>query len=273
MRWIVWALSQSVVSLFAVSLFVWPATGYAASAEQVQGRMSADAASGAPLVAHVIVALCDVDSQGVVPPPDTTMCDTDKPGRNLYWGALYGVRTHLKRSGWQKVDAEGDLAAGVVDRVVYKTTIKRGGKDVTAYVVAEAHDGRKIRSAIQSFLAYSSGYQAGTLKLKGVDLPVGGAAHVVAFVGHNGLMDFDKPQPAKTKKDDRARSSVVLACASKSYFQDTLTGQPGSWLPGPVVARVVRSIDLLPGRCRFRSTGAAGRSGPGSCRYPWSPGR
>lgn len=185
--------------------------------------MTTDAKAGALLVAHVIVALCDVDSQGVVPPPDTTMCDTDKPGRNLYWGALYGVRTHLKRSGWKKVDVKGDLPTGVVDRVVYKTTIARAGKNTTVYVVAEAHDGRKIRTAIQTFLGYASGYNAAVLEAGGVQLPVGGAAHVVAFVGHNGLMDFSKPEPPKTKKDERARSSVVLACASKPYFEETLT--------------------------------------------------
>ena len=48
-----------------------------------------------------------------------------------------------------------------------------------------------------------------------------GGANLVAFVGHNGLMDFNlENQPSKI--DDEKRDAVILACASRNYFSKPL---------------------------------------------------
>jgi hypothetical protein len=44
----------------------------------------------------------------------------------------------------------------------------------------------------------------------------------LAYVGHNGLMDFSLESPAPAEIESPARSAIVLACASKSYFLDHL---------------------------------------------------
>ncbi len=44
-----------------------------------------------PRTIHVIVALRDNASQGIVPVP-AALGNGDDPARNLYWGARYGVR-------------------------------------------------------------------------------------------------------------------------------------------------------------------------------------
>ena len=49
-----------------------------------------------PLRVHVTVALCDNASQGIVPVP-AAIGDGDDPRTNLYWGAMYGVKSWLKR--------------------------------------------------------------------------------------------------------------------------------------------------------------------------------
>ena len=49
------------------------------------------------LVAHVLVALCDNENQGIVPVPKTLGNGLDLRN-NLYWGALYGIRTEFKKS-------------------------------------------------------------------------------------------------------------------------------------------------------------------------------
>ena len=46
---------------------------------------------------HVFVALCDNDNQGIVPVP-SKLGNGQDPKNNLYWGALYGVKTHFKNS-------------------------------------------------------------------------------------------------------------------------------------------------------------------------------
>ena len=48
-----------------------------------------------------------------------------------------------------------------------------------------------------------------------------GSAEVLAYVGHNGLMDFKLKSQAKSR-DDRKRKAIILACASKSYFKSEL---------------------------------------------------
>ena len=54
-------------------------------------------AQGPTKTIHVFVALCDNDNQGIVPVPKKLGNGND-PGNNLYWGALYGIRTYLKKS-------------------------------------------------------------------------------------------------------------------------------------------------------------------------------
>ncbi len=41
---------------------------------------------------HIFVALCDNKNQGIVPVPPI-LGNGEDPKNNLYWGALYGVKT------------------------------------------------------------------------------------------------------------------------------------------------------------------------------------
>jgi hypothetical protein len=50
-----------------------------------------------PRVVHVFVALADNEHQGIVPVP-AFLGNGDDPGRNLYWGAAFGVRTFFKNA-------------------------------------------------------------------------------------------------------------------------------------------------------------------------------
>src|SRR5688572_3113284 len=76
---------------------------------------------GAPLRVHVTVALCDNATQGIVPVPPA-IGDGNTPRTNLYWGAMYGLKTWLKRDGW-KVEKAAAPHAFVLERVVARKTI------------------------------------------------------------------------------------------------------------------------------------------------------
>jgi hypothetical protein len=81
-------------------------------------RLARDARPGVPLVAHVFVALCDHDHQGIVPVP-RHLGNGQDPAGNLYWGARYGVRTYLTRdAGWRRVESTSPAPAGVLERLV-----------------------------------------------------------------------------------------------------------------------------------------------------------
>ena len=150
--------------------------------------------SAEPLRVHVTVALCDNATQGIVPVP-AAIGDGNDPRTNLYWGAMYGVKSWLKRDGW-KVEKIASPHPFVLERITARKKI--GNRDVV--LTADAWRGSRIREAITSFLERTS--------MDGAD--------VVAYVGHDGLMEFDvAPRVHRATKKPR---SIVLACASLQYF-------------------------------------------------------
>ena len=145
------------------------------------------------------------------------------PKSNLYWGALYGLRTHLARSaGWEKLSTVKSPEEHILERAVFRAGVQRNGSEVAVYLVADAWDGAHIKGAIDRFLEQSAGDKVETIRLAigptPVELQAGGAAHLVAYVGHNGLMEFSVSSSAPESPDEVPRSSLVLACASKEYF-------------------------------------------------------
>jgi len=48
-----------------------------------------------------------------------------------------------------------------------------------------------------------------------------GAADLVVYIGHNGLMDFTVAQPQR-EPNAGARQAIVLACKSRPHFQPRL---------------------------------------------------
>ncbi len=165
---------------------------------------------------HVFVALCDNEHQGIVPVPDELGNGQD-PRNNLYWGALYGVRTFLKRSkAWDLVATEKAPADGVLERVVFRH--RRTG----AHLVADAYRGDRIKNAVQDFLDAAAANRAMTLAIRERQIGIHGQADLVVYVGHNGLMDFDVAQ-TKRAGAVKGKGAIVLACKSKPYFQPRLS--------------------------------------------------
>jgi len=186
-------------------------------ADDAAGRVRADVRAGRPLVVHVVVALCDNVHQGIVPVPPH-LGHGDDPDGNLYWGARYGVRGYFDRApGWKRVGTEKRPADGVLERVVYEARVD-GARVV---LVADAWDGARMADALVRFLEMAAGRGAATARAGGADVAAGGGAHVVAFVGHNGLMDLGTVS-AGAGPPSPARAAIVLACASRSYFTPLL---------------------------------------------------
>jgi hypothetical protein len=175
-------------------------------------------------VIHVVVALCDNEFQGIVPVPKA-LGDGRNPDTNLYWGAAFGVRTFLpKRGGWSIV-ARGPGTGAVLERIVLKKEVARGNRQVPVYLIADAWNGAFIRDATVRFLSMAAGREAERVPVKALASPLsaGGDAHLVAFVGHDGLMDFSLERTPTANPKATPRSSIVLACASKAYFGGHLT--------------------------------------------------
>lgn len=177
-------------------------------------------------IAHVFVCLCDNAHQGIVPVPKALGNGQD-PKSNLYWGAMYGVKTFLRRSPhWRQIAgarvALGADAGAVLDTAVFELA----GRPKT-YLLAEAFDGAKMPSALQRFFEAAAGRLARVAAWgrgeRQTVVRAGGAADVVCFVGHNGLMDHRLSHaPRRAAGAAGPARAIVLACKSRDDFVEPL---------------------------------------------------
>lgn len=219
-------LRNAILVMVTVLLSSALSVSLAATGAETQERMSRDLSAGQPVVVHVIVALADNANQGIVP-VSQQLGNGQEPRTNLYWGALYGVRTYLARQGgWSKLPVAQPVDTRIRERVLFFSQLQRKGKTVPVYIVADAWDGAAIKPAIERFLTAASGDTVEKITFRqgarDASISAGGSAHLLAFVGHNGLMDFAVSGPDKRSDQAAAGSSIVLACSSKSYFHDKL---------------------------------------------------
>jgi hypothetical protein len=154
--------------------------------------------AGRPLVVHVIVALCDNKHQTFLT-------------RNANWEIVGELRDRLQE---------------VLEKIVFHSTVSRCGREMDVYLVAEAWDGAAIESAIERFMWMAAGYRSESVKVKTSsgfeELRAGGSAHLVAYIGHNGLMDFSLGNLPMEASGTQRPSAIVLACRSKPYFSGLL---------------------------------------------------
>ena len=166
-------------------------------------------------VIHVFVSLADNVNQGIVP-VSATLGNGDNPTTNLYWGAAFGVKTFFtKNKDWQLLSATENPRSGILERCVFKHRSRE------LFLVADAYQGKEIRRATVDFLAAAAGEPGDKLTVGQTEFNIHGSSELVAYVGHDGLMDF-KLTKSPQQRDKRQRQAIILACASKQYFTQPL---------------------------------------------------
>jgi hypothetical protein len=181
---------------------------------------------------HVFVALADNQHQGIVP-VTPILGNGDDPQHNLYWGSAYGVKAFFSRSSdWERVACGEKPKAEILERCIFKF------RAANVYLVADAYRGIEIKQAILDFLDSAAGGGAETISVAAasgtVKLRIHGGANLVAYVGHDGLMDFQLVRFPR-QKNAAHRDAIILACASKQFFSEALrtTGaSPLIWTTG-----------------------------------------
>ena len=200
-------------------------TGLAAFAVHPHARTDAR-----PKVVHVFVALADNGNQGIVPVP-ARLGNGQDPPNNLYWGAAFGVKTFFKKSSrWKTISCAPGPNPAILERCVFRRS------DRDAYLVADAYDGARIRQAIQDFLNAAAGATSPSVRIGPNETAPDtlGDADLVAYVGHDGLMDF-QVSPVAGANDGRIRKFIILACASKPFFEKYMKqsgSEPLLWTTG-----------------------------------------
>jgi hypothetical protein len=99
-----------------------------------------------------------------------------------------------------------------MERLVFKN-INSG-----TYLVADAYNGKYIRDCTRDFLRSSCGQLKDTVHYQVKNLGIAGNAQLIAYIGHNGLMDFDVPGDF-SNTDGVKRNVMMLACSSRHYFE------------------------------------------------------
>ena len=210
-------------NLLVVVLLVCSGYGITAMVSHTQVRMDNDIAAAKPIVIHVSVALADNKNQWIVPVPEKIGNGQDAR-TNLYWGAMYGLKTYLlNKADWSEVASVQVDDKRILERLVLKKRFHRKQRQVTVYLVADAWNGKYIEDTIKQFMRYNAGSDVLKMKVGNKELFAGGMAHLIVYIGHNALMDYGgakgylvaEQEPAKDNPDN---DSIVLACKSRSYF-------------------------------------------------------
>lgn len=264
-----------------VLLWSSPVAALAQSGVELEGlydRIAADVQAGAPLRVKLFVALCDNDSQGIVPVKNPRICDGDAPRRNLYWATSGGLQAYLDRNGWKRARYE-ERGDGAVVRVHarWRKSVFAGGAlrergvrgRVGVEIEALAYRGLEIRRAMEDYLKAS--------RASVDDEP----AHVLGYIGHNYLLD-GPVDVAPAVAHVPARGAFALACLGTGTISTRLNAPglavllhnrgltyPGAWTVGGIVRGLAeghspRDIHRLAARyfadARGKSRGAIRRA-------------
>lgn len=148
---------------------------------------------------HVFVALCDNKTQGIQP-VGKKIGNGDDAASNLYWGCSDGLSRYFKRSKLWKLNPE---KSPVTEPILQRLKFLHHSGSIK--LTADAYRGARLK---QCLIDFEKAVTSGEYDL-------------VAFIGHNGLMDFTIPSPPTQQK--KKTDVIVLCCKSDPYFSARLT--------------------------------------------------
>lgn len=168
---------------------------------------------------HVFVALADNQNQWIAPVPQA-LGNGEDPRNNLYWGALYGVRTYFRKApDWEYLEGVKQPSGAILERIVFRH------RNSGFFLIADAYKGSEITAAIKAFLNAAAGNYPGRILLNHQPLMTHGGADLVVYIGHNGMMEplvNIRVRLERIKRGKQPREAIILACQSKRYFEKRL---------------------------------------------------
>jgi hypothetical protein len=151
-----------------------------------------------PAEIRVFVALADNATQGIVPVP-AKIGDGNDAVHNLYWGCDEALPPVFRASAdWKLLSREAGAKPAIIERLRFAHWSGQW------QLVADAYRGSAIRECtVDFFQALASDESVDRLPL-------------VAYLGHDGLMDFALPADAAHRGP--GRQAIVLCCMSERFF-------------------------------------------------------
>jgi hypothetical protein len=195
-------------------------------------RVIEDITRGKPLVAEVHVPLCD---NTIIRCGNAKLGDGDSLDGNLLWTTTPGFGAWFVRRGtpWKRVARHRTtghpdvLAIDVYRRKVSTPAAWRKRGAPTTFevdLVIRAWRGKAIDTALAQYAKDVSGGPAREVVLDDkTTLHAGGAAQLVAWVGHNRLMDLDTAY-AWPKPGAAVTGTIAIACHTAAYMEAEVSG-------------------------------------------------
>jgi hypothetical protein len=133
---------------------------------------------------------------------------------------------------------------------------KAKNKSENCYIVADAYDGRYIKKCTVDFLHSASGQLKDTIQVDGNELGINGNSKALAYIGHDGLMDFELDEKF-INMDSKTRDVFILACISKRFFARYVINakaNPLIWSTGLMAPEAYTLHDALEGYIKNESS-------------------
>lgn len=186
----------------------------------IEAQLKKKVAECKPLIAHIFVPLCDNEHQGIVP-TTASLGNGFNLRSNLYWATSTGMKRYFKeKKQWQFIKSSKNVYGDsvVLERVVFKRTYPN---KAVVYLIADAYRGDKMLETVNHFLRAASNNYTEQLKVDDTTIiAIHGAADLVAFNGHNGLLDLYYDQPNQWyNMPNYQKDLVVIACYANEYFE------------------------------------------------------
>jgi hypothetical protein len=152
-------------------------------------------------IIHVFVALCDNANQQIIKVPPKIGNGRDLEN-NLYWGCKFGTKTFLKaQNDWELIQTIPNTCEYILERCIFKH------KTADVLLVADAYAGEFIEKCTSNFLQSCAGNFNSSFVLAKDSISCGGNADLLAYVGHDVLMDVFFGRYFNGKPRNQARSN------------------------------------------------------------------
>jgi len=200
---------------FSILISVFCFSQHVENRTQIINYLQAKINTNQPLVAHILVPLCDNEHQGIVPTSASIGNGMD-PDHNLYWATSKGVKRYFKElKDWKMERLSYDIGDNILQRVTFSKSFPNGAK---VYLVADAYRGDRMPECLDDYFNSLSDHKTDTLIIGNDTIGINGGADLVAFNGHNGLMD-ENTKFEKATSQTRPKDAVSISCASRGYFK------------------------------------------------------
>ncbi len=179
----------------------------------IRERIDSIQKNGGELVVHCLVPLCDNENQGIVP-VSKSLGDGLNLRTNLYWATGHGMKAYYQKSSrWKTLKIYQPESPDILERCVFQSKIGKA----TVYLITDGYRGDRMPECLDDYFGSLAGNKNEFVEIDSLHVGIASNADLVAFNGHNGLMDNYIDRVKAT--NNREKDAVAIGCTSNAFFK------------------------------------------------------